>query len=734
MNAPPSWDARRDAAAIALLVVLALALQLLVHDRWVSLLDEGAIAQMADQIRHGKPPYQNGVHLALPGIFYVTAALYATFGASLLVGRLMMVAAFTALVVLVYVLARSVAGRSAALAVGLVCVAYRIWAFPHWQMLSYAPLAILLLVIAVAVLMTDTGQTRRRSIPWAGAICGIAIVFKQDSAGIGFVCLGLYVLLSVLRVSGSWSTALKQGVLFGISGVLPLLLVLLAFAPAGLTGEIFHQTIWLPLVAKPLWTSTAGGGDYTAFPTVWPPWETAEAIRGKGFFTYFPGLLLDLYWRQILESPLFKQTLLPETFVRCVFLLPYALLLGLVARVIWTARTRPDAAGSRGVEQRMWLILSFAAAAILSFNRPRDWVHLLVLYPATILLLAPAIEIAAGTATGLRRRIVLGVAITAAASALALSFAIAFAAREHYSTPIRSERAGVHATPHVAAVLNPLLEQLATPADTSPTALAALPASPTLNFLLERPLVTRFLTLLPMREFSDRGAQVLADLARHPDADIVYSLNRAAYTPRPQDYMPEVFDALIDRYQLGSGAGGVFNGTRTDGLLLVRLERRSATRERMLYDFAEQLGNATLHVVGGEAQDLAPDAAELDRWPFEAPVVTFAPPQPPHVHELRYRFETGTAGRLRFGAAMNPDTWAGFLRCSLHFSVVLDGMPIFETTLDPRSELADRRWAWADLPIPPGEHEVGFRVSAGNAFCAAPDIAGWARPRLVRDE
>ena len=73
MNAPPPLDLRRDGIAIVLLVLAALAIQLPLYDRWVNLLDEGGIAVIADQINHGKPPYQYGVHLVFPGIFYLTA-------------------------------------------------------------------------------------------------------------------------------------------------------------------------------------------------------------------------------------------------------------------------------------------------------------------------------------------------------------------------------------------------------------------------------------------------------------------------------------------------------------------------------------------------------------------------------------------------------------------------------------------------------------------------------------
>src|SRR5262249_42813763 len=140
------------------------------------------------QVAQGGVPYRDAVHVAFPGVFYFLGTLYRIFGPSFLVGRCVMLCAFTALVALVYVLARTVAGRATALGAALATVAYRVWAFPHWQMLSYTTLAILLLVTAVAVVAY--GGDGIGTAVLAGVPAGLAIVFKQDCAG--FVGLGLF--------------------------------------------------------------------------------------------------------------------------------------------------------------------------------------------------------------------------------------------------------------------------------------------------------------------------------------------------------------------------------------------------------------------------------------------------------------------------------------------------------------------------------------------------------------
>jgi hypothetical protein len=727
---PPSFDLRRDAAAIALVVLVGLALQLLVYDRWLSLLDEGGIVQIADQINQGLPPYRWGVHLAFPGVFYLTALLFQVFEPSLLVGRCFMVGVFTVFTLLVYLLARTISGRGVALGVALLAVSYRIWAFPHWQMLSYAPLAIECLMAGVAILALDIRRPRPFLPPLAGLVIGIGITFKQDAASVTLAALSLFLLLSTRHVSASWKAAFRRTAGFGVAGLLPPLAVLLAFLPAGLTGELLYQTVWVPLVAKPLWASKAAEGLYAGFPQFWPPWSRAEDIRSTEFFIYFPSLVLDLYWRDLLESPLFRETLLPDVFVRTAYGLPYLLLLVFVGREAKSLLLGRGAGGPAPPPVRcVWLLVFFGAALMAMFNRPRDWVHLMILYAPTLVLLAGFAELLAGPPTaGLRRRLVLGAGSLVVAAALVASFSVAVAARGLYPKPLASPRGGLFVREHVAAVLEPLLRELTPAPGDDPAPLAALPASPILNFLTGRPLATRFLTLLPLKEFPDRDEQILRDFARDPRTEFVYSLHQAAIDVRPQDYAAGVFAALIDGYELGE----VFHGTQTEGLLLVRLKRRVHPDETVLYDFAGHLDDAVIS--GGSDPVADAEVASVDVWPFERPVLSVTPVMPPGRRDVTYAVDLPVASRVRFGVAMNPDQWANFFFCTLRFSVEVDQEAVFDTTLDPRRNFEDRRWLWADLPLSAGSHAVTFATSTDNPFCALPRTAGWARPRLVLPE
>jgi len=702
--AGPPLD-RRDVWACAAVAAVALAFQLPVFARWVSLLDEGAIAQIGDQVAHGGVPYRDAVHVAFPGVFYLAGWLYRLFGASFLVGRCVMLATFTALVVLVYLLARTVAGRTTAVGAALATVAYRLWAFPHWQMLSYTTIAILLLTLAVAVLARDVGRGEPglAGPAAAGVLAGLAAVFKQDCSGFVAVGLGLFLLAGPRR-------RLARAAAFGAAAAVPVAVVLVAFRRMGLLAEMLRQTVVFPLVGLPAWEALHPGEPhpYIGFPSFWPPFARDDAIRKDGFFSYFPSLLLDLRWKDVFNHPLFRETPLPEAFVRAVYLLPYAVVLALAGHALATRRREPAPAG-----RRLALLLVFAAALILSFNRPRDWIHLMVLYPPTLVLLAPLAERLAGPG-GVRRRLVLGAGALAVGLALGASGRLMLAARRAYATPIASPRAGVLADADAAAALDGVLAAVATPPGEPPAPLAALPYYPAINFLAGRPLATRFFTLLPLEEFPDRQEQVLAELGRDPRTQIVYGLQHLTYIPRPTAFAPRLFAALVDAWELGP----VFSGTRFDGRVFSLLVPRRPVDETVLVDLAA----------------VPPEGAPATRgmWPFERPVLSVVPAITPATARLAWTVDAPAGARLRFGVAMNPDEWTHFLPSELRFTARIDDRVVFAQALDPRRRFEDRRWVWADVPLgPAGRHAIVFEVGAENEYGAVANLAGWARPRVV---
>jgi hypothetical protein len=349
-------------------------------------------------------------------------------------------------------------------------------------------------------------------------------------------------------------------------------------------------------------------------------------------------------------------------------------------------------------------------------------------------------ELLAGEKPGLRRRLVMGVGATITGVVMVGAFAAAFIARTFYAHPLASARAGVSVTADQVAVLDRLVDDLTRGDDRERVPLAALPYTPLLNFLTGRPLATRFLTLLPLEEFPDRQEQVLADLAKDPRTEILYSLQHASAIPRPQEYMPKVFAALVDRYQLGTGPGQVYSGTITDGLLFARLVPRPPLEEIVLYDFSAHLADATVEDLDGFATPGKKPAdgdprVGLDVWPFEAPILWLTPQSPPGYTRLEFSVAVPRPALLRSGVAMNPDEWTHFLQCAVQFVIRVDGSVVYDITVDPRRKFEDRRWAWADVALQPADRRhIAFEVRTDNSFGAVPHLAGWARPRLVAND
>src|SRR5713101_1371065 len=105
---------RRSGEALLTLGVglAALAVQLPIYDRWLSLLDEGYILALADEVNRGKLLYRDVyVDAPLPGAFYLVAAWFRVAGTSIWSSRLLAVALFALLAMLLFRVGRAVLPR-----------------------------------------------------------------------------------------------------------------------------------------------------------------------------------------------------------------------------------------------------------------------------------------------------------------------------------------------------------------------------------------------------------------------------------------------------------------------------------------------------------------------------------------------------------------------------------------------------------------------------------------------
>jgi 4-amino-4-deoxy-L-arabinose transferase-like glycosyltransferase len=233
--------ARRDARIALLVAVAVFALQLPVRLCSVNLMDEGAILQIADGILHGHHPYADAMHYAFPGVFYLTAAAFAVGGTTVETARTLAAALFALASALVYLLARWSHGRRGALAAVLAFLVYRVWAYPHWQMINYSPLAVTLVLLAAWLVGEALPAGRPALLVGAGVAAALAILAKQDSGLAGAAALAVATLLCPrgARTRALAAFAAGAGATLAAAGA--------AIVAAGFAPDMVRETILAPL-------------------------------------------------------------------------------------------------------------------------------------------------------------------------------------------------------------------------------------------------------------------------------------------------------------------------------------------------------------------------------------------------------------------------------------------------------------------------------------------------------
>jgi hypothetical protein len=686
----------------------ALAVQVPILDRAFAIVDEGYMLALADDINRGKLLYRDvDVAAPFPGVFYLLAWWFRVAGTSVWSSRLLAVAIFAAQVMLVVRIAREFVALRHALVLLVLLLCYRIWAFPHWHMLSYSSLAASLLAAAVAAVFRHLRRPSRSTLFLAGALVGAGIACKQDyGVGVGGA-LGLFLLarpLVAYRGGVPSPGAIGPAAVFAGGAAAVVLPVIGYFASQGALAQFIEQTVYRPF-------AITSADIYVGMPRPTPLLRQDVALRSE-VGSYFPGILTATRWPDIAASWLYRETSVWDVGLKAVFYAPFVL--WALAAAVWRPGVRRDPAP--GLGERRLLLLAWAGGFLLAFNPPRDWVHVMMIYPPALVL---AVVLGAEAGSRLPRALVVVPALALLALA-AVSLDLGRGMRRHFDRPLPGARAGVYADAHNGPVLGDLLRYIDEHAPPG-TPVPAYPIHPMIGFLAGREGVGGYYLIWP-GEHPGRDQRIIDELRTRDVPVIAYSASQYVHLGRFRDVAPELHDYLARAYRIDA----VFV-REAFGPILVALERRPAAPP----------GRSLLESVGA----IRPaDTAVSTLWPF-APVMAEKVGTRAAPVTARMTIDVPAADRpaLTFAYGLNPDRWLDAPSGPFTFAIDLEsgGAPtsIFRAAIDPHRNLAERRWIDGDIDLAAyagGQVTLVFSITAADALPPAPlDLAGWADPRLV---
>lgn len=176
--ATEATERARRIALYALLLIAAVAYFRIAAFSTLEMIDEGIVVYPSWRVAQGAIPYRDFQHIYGPATFAFNGALFALFGEDLAVVRWSLIAIKALIGLLVFALARRVASRGAALGVWALFVG--VWGSPIWVFNNpYANHYGLLLALAALAVLLARPQPAARTLVALGLCVGLAALFKQ---------------------------------------------------------------------------------------------------------------------------------------------------------------------------------------------------------------------------------------------------------------------------------------------------------------------------------------------------------------------------------------------------------------------------------------------------------------------------------------------------------------------------------------------------------------------------
>jgi hypothetical protein len=720
--------------SVLIVAAVTFAFQLPIFDRWFSHMDEGHVLLFADLIAKGGDLYRDATLYPLPGAFYLLAQFFKVFGASIEVSRWIVMLEFTAFVCLCYGLVRGLVSRRGAVAVVGLLLAYRLWAFPHWQVYSYTTTALLSILAAVLCQLRffEDPLRRPRWLVAAGLLFGFGVYCKQD-----YGAAALLVMTTLLFIEGR-----ARGLpVFRPIGIF----VGAGAAVGGLVGAYFaFQGILPDLLQQTILNHVRGIGafEYTTYPSPLPLFQQDPALRTQsGVFAFFPGIVTTVDLETLRQNLLFRETVVYDVALKLFYWGPYAFAaFALVRLVRMRARLSDPETAPAFLREALLVGFTIAFLLLLTVNRPQDFLHVAVLVWPMLCLGVVYAEALFRSRRGLALALC-AVMVLPAAGLVGYTVRGYWLVRVQNSETVDLARAGIRARPSDARMLEDVtafMQEHTEPGES----VAVMPYFPMVHFLADRPGPHRSGYIVwPFAEFEDRDRRIIDAIESAGTRIGVYNFTQFRTFPRMREFAPELYGHLVDHFEIVR----VFTYDKS-GYRLAGLERSAAPEgPSPLLDLAWQ--DATIQIDSVEAPPIAIPPArrhELvsrDKWPFRR-TLALRPSSGGRrtVFRIPVRPEAGKV--IRTAVSLHPDKWFAMPSFATHFEISLlatsgagrERAPIFARTLNPHDELADRRWFEVEIPL---EGWVGrdvlleLAVSVDSEAGESLLVGGFAEPRIV---
>jgi hypothetical protein len=496
---------------IFVILLSSIAIQIPLHNRSLLFFDEGVIFNAAEFVLEGGVLYKGKIVGIVPGIFYLLALLYKIFGVSFLVSRYAIAVVFSFTALLVFFISRHLMDERIAFAAALVFVAHRVWAFPVWNYMGYAPIAIFFLALALCFIFSFAENPRSGTAFIIGLLVATVTLFKQDYGAFSAMGLFLYIFLwpslrpESLSVHDAGFSRIKVITAYVSGGIAMGVLVFIFFALKGAHGDLLQNTLVIPLTRETT-------RETTSLIPMLPLLQKDHFVRDN-WFQYAPSITytrLLLNWQNHTPpSFLYGRTPVWDILLKLIHYLPYLASLA-VAGILAIRYIKRD----NSVEhQKTVAVLTIGVMILMTQHKPFDFAHLIQMYLPVFVLVAFSIDT---LFKALCSRKAPRYAISGLLSILLVVYlfhTIAGAAFivKHYSARLEGSRASIYLTQGDRDSLAEAVEFISE--NTSPNdPIFVLPYHSLFYFLSDRPIPSRYEVLWPVKVFDDMDREIIGDV------------------------------------------------------------------------------------------------------------------------------------------------------------------------------------------------------------------------------